>query len=65
MDDTYLLRPLTTSTFYSPIHGPILHLQPDLLVTPSSPWRKLQVGWSEWRGLETAAARVYPSSSFH
>ncbi|KIM38886.1 hypothetical protein M413DRAFT_419870 [Hebeloma cylindrosporum] len=58
MDDTYFLRPLTTSTFYSPIHGPILHLQPNLLVNPSVPGRRLPAGWSEWRGLETAAARI-------
>ena len=64
MDDTYFLRPLTTSTFYSPIHGPILHLQADLLVKPSVPGRLLPEGWSEWRGLETAATRMYPSSRF-
>ncbi|KDR71214.1 hypothetical protein GALMADRAFT_143926 [Galerina marginata CBS 339.88] len=56
MDDTYLLRPLPTSSFYSAIHGPIFHLQPDLLVKPTGP--TLPSGWSEWRGLQTAAAHL-------
>jgi hypothetical protein len=58
MDDIYLLRPVPTSTFYSPIHGPILHLQPDLMVNPTGPGKMLPSGWSEWRGLDTAAARL-------
>ena len=58
MDDTYILRPLPTSSFYSPIHGPILHLQPDLPVKP--PKSRLSPGSSEWRGLESAAFRASP-----
>ncbi|PPQ65809.1 hypothetical protein CVT26_000394 [Gymnopilus dilepis] len=57
MDDNYFLLPLPTSSFYSPIHGPILQLQPDLLVDPSGKHGS-PPGWSEWRGLETADSRL-------
>ncbi|KAF8965598.1 hypothetical protein BDZ97DRAFT_1811431 [Flammula alnicola] len=57
MDDNFILRPLSTSSFYSPIHGPVLQLQPDLLVDPAGKHPN-PPGWSEWRGLETAASRL-------
>ncbi|KAF8884732.1 hypothetical protein CPB84DRAFT_1734273 [Gymnopilus junonius] len=61
MDDNYFLLPLPTSSFYSPIHGPVLQLQPDLLVNPSGNHAS-PPGWSEWRGLETADSRKFLSS---
>ena len=63
MDDNYFLLPLPTSSFYSPIHGPILQLQPDLLVDPSGKHGS-PPGWSEWRGLETADSSTFDSCMF-
>jgi hypothetical protein len=34
MDDIFLLQPVTTSSFHTPLYGPVLRLHPELLIRP-------------------------------
>ncbi|EIN08240.1 hypothetical protein PUNSTDRAFT_134631 [Punctularia strigosozonata HHB-11173 SS5] len=71
MDDTFLLLPLPLSAFHTPLSGPVLRMQPDLLVhplpttpapTPQNPSPKtpapLPPASGEWRGLGSAASHL-------
>ncbi|KAH9933266.1 hypothetical protein B0H21DRAFT_835315 [Amylocystis lapponica] len=47
-DDLYFLSPVTATTFYTSAYGLVLHMQPNLLVSPLKPPRGIK---GEWRSM--------------
>jgi hypothetical protein len=58
MDDNFLLLPLPRAAFHTPLAGPVLRLQPDLLVAPPPRGKPLAPANGEWRGLHAAATHL-------
>ncbi|CAG8535465.1 7302_t:CDS:2, partial [Racocetra persica] len=48
-DDLFLGQYLTPSDFWTPLYGPVFHIEPQLLVSPNEEGRPIEVG--EWYAL--------------